>query len=258
MSLHWFGAIMNGKKQMSKSNEILFQKVQPNEVEVKYTKEGKNVIFNKKSEVGNDIRCDVCGKVYHISCENIPYECLLALTVNSNPYRCMACLEKVIPFRYAYKQALARLNKAQQHGFAYLKMCVNQESRFVPKDTYTTTSSLIPDFDKIDKISLEILQQCGLDNVIPFNIESKTTGSCLFDSVSVLLHGDESLSTELRVKTCIEMVQNQTFYETHERAVGFMACSPVFEKACLDCASPRGWSSIWTMFSCVFYTKSRC
>ena len=42
---------MNGKKQMSKSNEILFQKVQPNEVEVKYTKEGKNVIFNKKSEV---------------------------------------------------------------------------------------------------------------------------------------------------------------------------------------------------------------
>ena len=41
---------MNGKKQMSKSNEILFQKVQPNEVEVKYTKEGKNVIFNKKSQ----------------------------------------------------------------------------------------------------------------------------------------------------------------------------------------------------------------
>ena len=128
-------------------------------------------------------------------------------------------------------------------------MCVNQESRFVPKDTYTTTSSLIPDLLEIDKISLEILQQCGLDNVIPFNIESKTTGSCLFDSVSVLLHGDESLSTELRVKTCVEMVQNQTFYETHERAVGFMACSPVFEKACLDCASPRGWSSIWTMLA---------
>ena len=197
---------------------------------------------------GNDIRCDFCRKTYHISCEDIPYECLSALSVSSNKYKCISCLEKIIRFQYTHKQGMARLSKARENGFEYLKMSVHQESKFVPQNIYVI-QTLIKDFLEVDKISLGILHKCGIHYATPYKVESRKVGSCLFDSVSVLLTGDVCLSTELRLKTCIEMVQNQNLYENHINVKHFMICSPVFERACLDCASYRGWSSIWTLLA---------
>ena len=88
-----------------------------------------------------------------------------------------------------------------------------------------------------------------MDNFIPYQINSRNIGSCLFDTASVLLAGDESLSSELRLKTCIEMIQNQNLYENHSKINNFMLCSSVYERACLDCASYRGWFSIWTLLA---------
>ena len=146
------------------------------------------------------------------------------------------------------KQASSRINQAREKGFQYLKVCVEQESKFVPQNIYLVQEQLT-NFLDIDEISLSILQKCGFDNFIPYQINSRNIGSCLFDVASVLLAGDERLSSELRIKTCIEMIQNQNLYENHPKMNSFMLCSPVYERACLDCASYRGWSSIWTLLA---------
>lgn len=45
----------------------------------------------------------------------------------------------------------------------------------------------------------------------------KTTGdgNCLFNSISILLTGEETLSVELRLRTCLELAFNINFYATH-------------------------------------------
>ena len=57
------------------------------------------------------------------------------------------------------------------------------------------------------------------------------------------------LSTELRVRTCIEMVKNENRYKNHPKSNDFMLLSPTYETACLEFAFHRGWSSIWTIIA---------
>ena len=153
-----------------------------------------------------------------------------------------------IGFQYTYKQGLGRMSKARENGFQYLKVCIQQESKFVPQDAYLV-QEFVTDFLEVGKISLIILQKCALDNTFPYQVESRNVGSCPFDAVSVLLTGDKSLSSELRLKTFIEMRKNQNLYENRPKLISFMICSPIFERACLDCASYWGWSPIWIMLA---------
>ena len=74
-------------------------------------------------------------------------------------------------------------------------------------------------------------------------------GSCLFNSVSVALCGSEEISTELRVRTCIEMVINKARYISHPKASDLIWVSPNYVSSTIDCANPRGWSSIWTILA---------
>ena len=57
----------------------------------------------------------------------------------------------------------------------------------------------------VDKVALSYLVKVQATHLgTPYSVTGN--GSCLFNAVSVALCGSEELSTELRYRTCIEMV----------------------------------------------------
>ena len=51
-------------------------------------------------------------------------------------------------------------------------------------------------------------------------------GNCLFHALSIAIAGDTSLTTELRVRTCIEMVTNRNSYVKKHKDSGIKFVSP--------------------------------
>lgn len=61
---------------------------------------------------------------------------------------------------------------------------------------------------EIDPVGDKLLHHCHFKNDLNA-VKSTGDGDCLFNAVSTLLVGDESLSIELRYKTCLEMFESR-------------------------------------------------
>ena len=72
-------------------------------------------------------------------------------------------------------------------------------------------------------------------------------GNCLFHALSIAIAGDTSLTPELRVRTCIEMVTNKNSYLKKHRNTGIKFVSPDFSEAVKDCSRDKEYSSAWTI-----------
>ena len=72
-------------------------------------------------------------------------------------------------------------------------------------------------------------------------------GNCLFHALSTAIVGDTSMSTELRVRTCIEMVINEDLYVKKHQKTGIKLVSPDYSVAIRDCAKDQEFSSAWTI-----------
>ena len=59
--------------------------------------------------------------------------------------------------------------------------------------------------------------------------------------------GDTSLTTELRVRTCIEMVTNKDSYLKKHKNSGIKFVSPDYSEAVKDCSREGKYSSAWTI-----------
>lgn len=83
-----------------------------------------------------------------------------------------------------------------------------------------------------DFVSEAILRRCGMTDIgIP--LKSLSDGSCLFSSASIALTGDNHLVTELRVRTCVEMVTNHEIYKALPNASDLLDTSPSFDESSL-------------------------
>jgi len=92
--------------------------------------------------------------------------------------------------------------------FLYLQEIAMKERNQLPMFTMPT---YVNASKHVDRISQEYLQKFGVNNFgDPYKVSAD--GSCLFNAVSVFLCGTEQLSTELRVRTCIEMVSRKDVY----------------------------------------------
>ncbi|XP_077867410.1 vertnin-like [Saccoglossus kowalevskii] len=68
----------------------------------------------------------------------------------------------------------------------------------------------------VDRVSLKIWEKAGGDEQLkPVSVMGD--GNCLFNALSVACVGDESAATELRLRTCIEMVNNEEYYTEYHR-----------------------------------------
>eukprot|EP00111_Clytia_hemisphaerica_P013277 TCONS_00038981-protein len=79
------------------------------------------------------------------------------------------------------------------------KLVLNNDLSNFPEDKMST--NLIPD-----------IQSC--ENEIA--LRTTGDGNCLFNCASIMLVGDESISEELRLRTCLELVLNLYFYADHD------------------------------------------
>ena len=72
-------------------------------------------------------------------------------------------------------------------------------------------------------------------------------GNCLFHAISVAVCGKTSLSTELRVRCCIEMVANKNELMEMNKRMKIGDVSPEYDEAVKDCAINGRYSSAWTI-----------
>ena len=72
-------------------------------------------------------------------------------------------------------------------------------------------------------------------------------GNCFFHALSIAIAGDTSLTTELRVRTCIEMVTNRNSYVKKHKDSGIKFVSPDYLEAVKDCSRDGVYSSAWTI-----------
>ena len=138
------------------------------------------------------------------------------------------------------------LFQASQYGFLHLAdFCTKERSR-IPPFIIPNTLSTSPKF--VDGISQTYLQQCDILNFgTPYSVTAD--GSCMFNSVSLSLCGSEDMATELRVRTCIEMVSRKEVYTSLPIAKNLIWVSPNYVSSTMDCAKKSGWSSIWTILA---------
>ena len=58
-------------------------------------------------------------------------------------------------------------------------------------------------------------------------VNVKGNGNCLFNALSMAIQGNESLSTEIRVRTCLELYQYKGYYiNFHKEDQLFLLCPP--------------------------------
>ena len=94
---------------------------------------------------------------------------------------------------------------------AFEGYCQSIECEYTPNQYQT-----LPNLDRlrVDPLSNDILPASaeGLEA-----LQSTGDGNCLFNSASILLTGNESISKELRLKTCIELALNLPYYQQHPK-----------------------------------------
>lgn len=85
---------------------------------------------------------------------------------------------------------------------------------------------------------------------------STPNGDCFFNSLSTLLTGDESRSTELRYRCCVEMVLNRSVIMTHPQYKRLTVLCPTLEKDCVTCAQPGTVDAhVYCCFSLLEFTS---
>lgn len=100
----------------------------------------------------------------------------------------------------------------------------------------------------VDPGAYNILRKCGISELgVPYKVESD--GGCLFESLSVSLIGDQTLSQELRVRTCIEMIYIKDTVIKLSVTPNLLLVFPNYISSVYSCAKPGGFSSIWTIFA---------
>lgn len=80
-------------------------------------------------------------------------------------------------------------------------------------------------------------------------------GNCLFNSISILLVGNESRSLELRYRCCLEMVANKYKLLNHRKARALRNLCPKFEDDCSKTSEVGAWASAWHVMALAYVLK---
>lgn len=97
-----------------------------------------------------------------------------------------------------------------------------------------------------DSVSSSLLGDNWVSSV-PVSVTGN--GNCLFNAISVYLYGNEKFAAEIKVKTCIEMATNASFYIKQHSTSMIPVISPSFKEATTECALDGKHSSAWTLLA---------
>jgi hypothetical protein len=85
----------------------------------------------------------------------------------------------------------------------------------------------------------------GMADKRPF--QTSSDGNCLFNSASIATFGDQFKAAELRVLTCLEMLDHSDYYERQHKTTGLHLVTQDYNEAVVDCAIDGNFSCAWTI-----------
>lgn len=135
--------------------------------------------------------------------------------------------------------------QAATFGEDALRVTAVHETQMMPRFNVTRVNqfSHLPE----DFLATEYLERGNSLPTLDRPVLTTGDGNCLFNALSITLVGNESLSTELRVRTCCEMATNKEFYTTQSFSKDFLLCSMPFAESTLSCARSGSFSNAWTI-----------
>jgi len=193
-----------------------------------------------------EIFCDTCETWFHYSCENLTNKAFNLLNKSPLPYSCSLCNFYLDTRVYKYEKALRRLSEATRKGMC--EEAIKVESIYMRGESKSLTNpvSNSVSYSNLtqDSVSSSLLGDNWVSSV-PVSVTGN--GNCLFNALSVYLYGNEKFAAEIKVKTCIEMATNASFYIKQHSASMIPVISPSFKEATTDCALDGKHSSTWTL-----------
>lgn len=197
---------------------------------------------HKNCDGDNNSACDTCDKWFHQKCEGLSNKDLNYLQKCPLSYVCTKCC-KTAGGDFDFDESLERLGIATRSGD--VEKALKLEAifmRFLPKRMKTGKPFQFVSTMKRDKVATKVL---GKSDLIPTKVSGN--GNCLFNSLSMAIQGNESLASEIRVRTCIEMQDNKDFYQNIYEIDRLSLVSPPFDEALMECCLNYYFSSGWTM-----------
>ena len=98
-----------------------------------------------------------------------------------------------------------------------------------------------------DRVSKQILDSLNMSVAGRTPIYVSGDGNCLYIAISVGICGNESLSAELRVRTCLELIKNRHAYRNAPNARELFFVSPNYDDAVTSSACKGKFACAWEM-----------
>ena len=164
------------------------------------------------------VECAKCIQWFHYECENLDRDQRLVIEKSPLDYVCSICC-KDPKGCLDFQSSLERLSDAAGKNLVMLKKAVKMEKVFLRSYCQYKKSYDKVGGRKVDEVAVKYFQQCGgsKDRLPVF---ASGDGNCLFNSGSIATFGDESKACELRVLSCIELVEHGPYYAKLNKGSG--------------------------------------
>ena len=203
-----------------------------------------------KNCLKNVVACEKCDRWFHARCEKLTKAHIKCLSSTDCDFLCTKCTEDSNS-DFDFGLSLKRLEKysaagSLENGVKTEKILLrNRNSK--PLNERTDLSFSAHEFIE-DTISTGLLAKSGCSISDRYPVQVRGDGNCLFSSLSLALVGNEGLANQIRVLTCLELVENSQFYNTDQNAK-FLLVSPNYDESCRNAAKLGEWSSAWTIMA---------
>lgn len=133
--------------------------------------------------------------------------------------------------------------RLQNSGFIG-EACCREILNLLPNINFSLPSDANLQLLNVDETAKDCLLTCRQEGVTP--LSSSTDGNCLYNAVSLVIHGSEQMSTELRVRTFLELKCNRQWYENDQSLSRLLltVSGDLYEHS-LDCCRDKEWSNMW-------------
>ena len=156
------------------------------------------------------IHCDACKTWFHSRCDQLSDADMVEMGDSDLTYICARCCLGS-DGGFDYEASLRRLS-ATKISMRQLALAVKREDIFLRMHSFKfNVAGSQPDHanSQVDHTDVNILNRCGggdTDGGRPLYVDGD--GNCLFNALPVLLIGSQVLSAELRLRTCLELVNH--------------------------------------------------
>ena len=164
--------------------------------------------------ISDCICCDICNKWLHFSCEKLSATHLHILNGQKAQYICSSCCNTKTG-SFDFNASLRRLNAAAKKSFKELQHACAVEEVYLRNQEVKEEVNYTNLPVQIDEQAMATLlpYDHSTEDLPKLPVVVSGDGNCLFNSISVSLYGSEKYATEIRARTCVEMVNHSRMYD---------------------------------------------